>query len=212
VTETWLLDLDNTLYPASSGLFPLIDARIRQFMVERVGIAPDRVDRLRRLYRDRYGITLPGLMAHQGVDPEEYSAYVHDVPVGEFLSPDPGLASCLAALPGERVVFTNGSTAHAEAVLGRLGVRHLVRRVFDLAFMDYVPKPRTHGYRKVLTALEAEAADCSLVDDRIENLETGATLGMWTVFVGDGDGGRHAKVPRVHDLPRLLLSRGAPRG
>lgn len=207
MSPVWILDLDNTLYPAASGLFRLIDGNIQEFM-RRLGIPALQVPGLRDSYRRDYGLTLGGLMAHHGVDPEEYEAFVHDVPLGDFLEPDPELDRALGRLDGRRVVFTNGSGAHAQAVLLRLGVAHRVERVFDLSFMDYVPKPRPHGYRKMLGALEAAAEECWMVDDLAENLDTASSLGMTTVLVGLAPSPPHLVVPSIKDLPDVLLALG----
>ncbi|MBI5015586.1 MAG: pyrimidine 5'-nucleotidase [Deltaproteobacteria bacterium] len=202
---TWILDLDNTLYPAASGLFRLIDANIQAFM-RGLGIPASEVPALRDRYRARYGLTLCGLMAHHGVDPDEYQTFVHDVPLGAFLAPDPELDAALGRLDGRRVVFTNGSGAHARAVLGHLGVAHRVERVFDLSFMDYTPKPQPHGYHKMLDALGSAAERCWMVDDLPENLDTASALGMATVLVGAVPRPPHLLVASVVDLPGLLLA------
>jgi len=129
-----------------------------------------------------------------------------DVPLGDFLRPEPELDRALGRLEGRRVVFTNGSRVHAEAVLRCLGVASRVERVFDLSFMDYVPKPRPHGYRKMLAALSAAPGDCWMVDDLAENLDTAASLGMATVLVGATPYPPHLLVPTIVDLPDLLLA------
>lgn len=201
----WVFDLDNTLYPAASGLFQQVDRRIHRFMAERLGLAPDEIPGLRARYKRAYGVTLGGLMAHHGVDPREYLHYVHDVPLERHLGPDPALRAGLEALEGTKVVFTNGSVEHTLRVLGRLGVEPLFEAVFDIAFMDYVPKPRPHGYRKLLEALAVPAGRCILVDDLEENLDTGRDLGMVTVRVGPrGTRSRHRLVEHPRDLPGLF--------
>jgi len=208
---TWVFDLDNTLYPAASGLFQEVDRRIHRFMVERLGLSPDEVPRLRSRYKRAYGATLGGLMAHHGVDPQEYLRYVHDVPLERHLGPDPGLRGDLEALDGAKVVFTNGSVEHTRRVLGRLGVGSLFEAVFDIAFMDYVPKPRPHGYRKLLEALAVPADRCVLVDDLEENLDTGRALGMVTVRVAPrGTPSTHLRVGHPRNLPALFDSAGPP--
>jgi len=108
----------------------------------RLGLDPIEIPRLREQYWNTYGQTLGGLMAHFGVEPQEYLEFVHDVPVEEVLGPDPALAAALDLLPGRKVIFTNGSEGHVSNVLQRLGVSSLMEAVFDIAFMDYQPKPR----------------------------------------------------------------------
>lgn len=199
----WVLDLDNTLYPAQNGLFPLIDARIVRYMTERLGLPEREVHFLRTQYRATYGLTVVGLMKHHGVDPDEYSRYVHDVPLDDFLSPDETLAQVLDELEGRKVIFTNGSVSHAEAVLRRLGVLAHTSGIFDLAFMDYVPKPNLHGYRKLLAAVAAEPQGCCMVDDVPENLDTARSLGMHTVLVGPSPQGQHRHVRSILEMAHL---------
>ncbi|GAB4246790.1 MULTISPECIES: HAD family hydrolase [Deferrisoma] len=204
MTAVWAFDLDNTLYPAECGLFREVDRRIRRFMAERVGIPPAEIPGLRAEYKRRYGVTLGGLLAHHGVDPEEYLAYVHDVPVERYLQPDPSLAESLEALPGERVIFTNGSVGHTRRVLEALGVAPLFSAVFDIAFMGYVPKPRPQGYERLLRALAVAPSRCILVDDLPENLATAKALGMRTVGVGPaGPRDGHPWVASPRELPRV---------
>jgi putative hydrolase of the HAD superfamily len=200
VKRVWALDLDNTLYPANNGLFPLIDARIIEYMTVKVGVSEEEVHDLRARYRRDYGLTIIGLMNHHGVDPDDYSRYVHDVPLDNFLVPDLELVAWLNALPGTRVIFTNGSVAHAQAVLSRLGALDAMSGIFDLAFMDYVPKPQPHGYRKLMKSLGVAPRQCCLIDDLSANLDTALALGMETVLVGSNPSPPHRHVKTVLDL------------
>lgn len=196
----WMLDLDNTLYPAASGLFAQIDRRILEYMATRAGVPLDRVGDLRTRYREVYGLTILGLMKHHGIDPDDYSRYVHDVPLADYLQPDPALATWFDSLCGTKVIVTNGSVSHAEAVLDQLGVPGRVHGVFDLAFMDYVPKPQPHGYRKLLGVLGADPRRCCFVDDLAVNLDTARTLGMATVLVGPLPSPPHRHVRSILDV------------
>jgi putative hydrolase of the HAD superfamily len=203
----WLFDLDNTLYPASCGLFDLVSARISEYMAVRVGLPQVEIPELRRRYWVTYGLTLGGLVAHHGVDAADYLAYVHDVPLGDFLGADPQLGAALEELPGEKFVFTNGSRAHAGAVLSCLGVDRHISDIFDIAFIDYVPKPRPHGFRKVLGATGAQPAFTWMVDDSRDNLDTAAALGLRTVLVGEEPDDRHLHARLPTDLPDLFRER-----
>lgn len=179
-----LFDLDNTLYGAEKDLFSLIDRRINRFMEEIVGIDPGDVDPLRRYYWQEYGVTLQGLIRHFDVDPEAYLHFVHDVDVTSRLTPDPVLAAILASLPQRKVVFTNGSAAHAERVLAALGIRQAFEAVFDIRVANYLPKPFLAPYEQIVAHLAVAPAACVMVEDVAANLAPAKTLGMATILVG----------------------------
>jgi len=125
--ETWVFDLDNTLYPASSSLFPQIDIRMRTFIAERLKLSLDEAFVLQKRYYREFGTTLRGLMTVHGMEPADFLAYVHDID-HTVLDVAPQLDQALAALPGRKLIFTNGSHRHAEKVLARLGYRTPFRR------------------------------------------------------------------------------------
>lgn len=190
----WIFDCDNTLYPENSGFLKCVDGKIIEYMAQRLRIPQDQIGPLRERYWSEHSITLVGLMRDYSVDPADYLDFVHDVPVEEFLEPDERLKETLARLPGEKHVFTNGTVSHAERVMERLGIRSELGRVFDIGFMDYVPKPEVHGYKKMLEALGVSPGECVMVDDMAQNLDTAKKLGMSTVLVGPGRTNGHPAV------------------
>jgi putative hydrolase of the HAD superfamily len=181
-----LLDVDNTLYPASCGVVPRVDALINRYLVERVGIAPAEVDALRRRLWTDYGTTLHGLMHAHRIDPDDYLAFVHAIELADVLVRDDELAAMLARVPLLKVAVTNGSAAHARAVLDCLGVRDLFFRVYGLERLGFIPKPYVQAYHVVLADLHASGRDCILVEDRDVNLRAARQLGMRTVYVTGG--------------------------
>jgi putative hydrolase of the HAD superfamily len=180
----WLFDLDNTLYPPKTGLFGAVDARINEFLARHLGLDARAADALRGRYHDEYGITLVGLMEEHGTEPHHYLDFVHAVPVGDFLRADPGLRALVAALPGRRSIFTNGSRRHALAVLAALGLDGLFSEIFDIVALGFRPKPEPATYRAVLERLGAAPARAVLLDDLERNLAPARDLGMRTVLVG----------------------------
>jgi putative hydrolase of the HAD superfamily len=202
-----LLDVDNTLYARACGVVDRVDVLINRYLVERLGVDPAEVDDVRRrLWRD-YGTTLHGLMWRRAVDRDEYLAYVHAIEVDDLLAPDPALAAMLAGVPRMKVAITNGSLAHARAVLARLGVGELFFRVYALEQLAYVPKPYVQAYQTVLRALHARGADCVLVEDSGANLRAARQLGMATVHVTDGsppDPAADVAIATIHELPAAL--------
>jgi putative hydrolase of the HAD superfamily len=180
-----LLDLDDTVYPAGTGLWEAIGERINRFMVEAVGIDPVRASSLRQQYFERYGTSLNGLRIHYRIDPFAYLAYVHDLPLEAYLGPDPSLRRMLTQLSVPPVIFTNADSAHARRVLRVLGVDDLIGQIIDIVALEWVNKPQPEAYRRAMALCGVELAAAYLVvDDQPRNLFPAAALGMGTVLVG----------------------------
>lgn len=178
----WVFDLDNTLYPARCDLFAQVDVRIRDYVAGFLGLDTDAAYRLQKTYFRDHGTTLSGMMRHHRMDPGPYLAYVHDIDLSP-VPPDPLLAAALAALPGRKIVFTNGSARHAERVMERLGVAPQFEAIFDIAAAGYVPKPEPSVYDALVRRHGLAAGDTVMVEDIARNLAPAARLGMTTVWV-----------------------------
>ena len=188
--ETWVFDLDNTIYPARYNLFDLVDARIGAFIAELLDLDTVAARRIQKDYFRRHGTTLRGLMLDHGVDPDVFLEYVHDIEV-DRLPPSPELDAALGRLAGRKIIYTNGSVAHAERVLERLGVARHFEGVFDIAAGDYLPKPDPAPYRTLIERFDIAPMAAAMVEDIARNLEPAAALGMTTVWVrSDSDWGR----------------------
>ncbi|MGE5540405.1 MAG: pyrimidine 5'-nucleotidase [Gemmatimonas sp.] len=180
--ETWVFDLDNTLYPVECPLFEQVDRRMTDYIAARFGVPHDAARRLQKDYWKRYGTTLKGLMLHHDIEPEEFLDFVHEIDL-TVLPDNPDLKAALERLPGRKVIFTNGPGRHAAAVLDRLGIAGHFETVFDIASFDYMPKPEEAAYRGMLAELGADPRRCALFEDTLENLAPAATLGMTTILV-----------------------------
>jgi putative hydrolase of the HAD superfamily len=180
--ETWIFDLDNTLYPASIDLFGQIDERMRAFIADFLSLDLDAAYALQKQYFHHYGTSMRGLMDRHGMDPTAFLAHVHDIDVS-VLPPSPLLDEALAALPGRKLVFTNASVAHAERVLRQLGVQHHFAHVFDIVAAEYRPKPEPEIYRHLVTRHGVDPLRAVMVEDMARNLAPAAALGMTTVWV-----------------------------
>lgn len=201
------LDLDDTLYPPSSGVWQAIGERIQAFMMDRLKLTYDEATQLRRRYFEQYGTTLNGLWHHHAVDPEDYLAYVHAVPLEEMIHPDPDLSSMLRELPQKRVIFTNANRRHAERVLACLGVSAQIDVIIDLFALEMTNKPEMAAYGRALElAGETDPRACVLADDLPRNLVPARALGMTTVLVGpeQQDGAADVRIERITDLTRVL--------
>src|SRR5262245_32278473 len=143
--ETWIFDLDNTLYPASCNLFAQVDNHIGEFIAQLLKIDADEAYRIQKQYFHDYGTSLRGLMLHHQVDPRLFLEFVHAIDVSP-VQPSPVLERALGRLPGRKIVFTNGSAKHAENVMARLGISHRFDAIFDIVAADYFPKPEPFVY------------------------------------------------------------------
>ncbi len=206
--STLFFDLDATLYPASNGLWDLFRIRIYQFMQDVVGIPEADIPSTREHYWTTYGTTLEGLRIHHQVDPEQYLAYVHDLPLEDYLEDDPVLRGLLKSMPQDLWVFTNADRSHAERVLKKLGLSDQFKGIVDLLALDFVVKPDPDSYRKALAmAGETDPSRCVMFDDLLPNLTAAKKLGFTTVLVGKtGQPTTHLdfQLESIHDLRRNI--------
>lgn len=180
--ETWIFDLDNTLYPANSNVFAQVDRRMGAFISNLLDVAPEEARRIQKFYYHTFGTTLAGLMKNHGVAPEQFLDYVHDIDLS-VIEPSPELARATEALPGRKFIFTNGSHSHAERVAERLGILHLFDGIFDIAAVGYVPKPTLHAYDRFCKTSNTRPDRAAMFEDLPHNLEQPHLLGMVTTLV-----------------------------
>jgi putative hydrolase of the HAD superfamily len=180
--ETWVFDLDNTLYPVECPLFEQVDVRMTDYIATRFALSHEDARRLQKDYWKRYGTTLKGLMLHHDIEPGEFLDFVHQIDLS-VLPDNPALKTALERLPGRKVIFTNGPGHHAAAVLDRLGIAGHFETVFDIASFDYLPKPEEAAYHNMLRELGADPRRCALFEDTLVNLAPAAALGMTTILV-----------------------------
>lgn len=181
--EDWIFDLDNTLYPARSNLFAQVDVRMGEFIHRLFDVEIAEARRIQKsLFRD-HGTTLRGLMTVHGIEPAAFLDYVHDIDVS-VVDPSPTLDRALADLPGRKFVFTNGSLAHAERVLARLGVApERFHGIFDIVAADYRPKPDPEPYAAIIRRFAIRPDRAAMVEDMARNLKPAREQGMTTVWV-----------------------------
>jgi len=180
--ETWIFDLDNTLYPASSRLFEQVQVRMNEYICTRLGVTLDEAAALRRKYFQEHGTTMHGLMAVNRVDPHEFMAFVHDVDLSAVPA-NPELVAALEGLSGRKLVYTNGSVPHAENLLKHLGITHCFNDIFDIAASEFVPKPAMAPFRTFVARYGVEPARALMIEDMARNLAPAAELGMTTAWV-----------------------------
>ena len=181
----WIFDLDNCLYPASSGLFDLIDERMGAYIERLLGVDAEEARRVQKMHFHGSGTTLAGLMKHHDVDPHHFMGDVHDIPL-DRLARDDRLVSALARLPGRKFIHTNGNADYAWKVLDRLGLAATIDHLHDIFAADLTPKPQLHGYRKLLDQFGVDPTRAVMVEDMVQNLGPAKALGMTTVWVDNG--------------------------
>ena len=180
--DAWIFDLDNTLYPRHINLFVQVDQRIRAYVQRLLQVDAEEAHRIQKDYYRRYGTTLRGLMEERGIQPDDFLSYVHDIDHSP-VEPDPVLAAAIAALPGRKFIFTNGSRAHAEKVAERLGFTDHFEDIFDIVRSELLPKPARATYDRFITETGIEPSHAAMFEDLSRNLEVPAVLGMRTVLV-----------------------------
>ncbi len=180
--DTWVFDLDNTLYPPHMRLFDQIDRKMTDFVMRVTGADPDRADYLRKAYWLDYGTTLAGLMAHHDVDPVPYLIEVHDIDF-TVLSPEPALRAAIQALRGRRIVYTNGSAPYARQVITARGFDGLFDAVYGVEDAGYHPKPRKEAFDTVFALDGLNPKTAAMFEDDVRNLKVPHALGMRTVLV-----------------------------
>jgi len=180
--DTWIFDLDNTLYPSSSRLFDQVSQRIGDYIATAFDVDRDEAHRLQKGYFREYGTTLRGLMLKHDMDPAPFLEFVHDIDLSPITRSD-ALEAALGRLPGRKLVFTNADAPYAERVMARLGIGHHFSGIYDIEASDWVPKPFPQAYERLTDVHDVEPTRAILFEDILRNLAPAAELGMATVWV-----------------------------
>ena len=180
--ETWVFDLDNTLYAPEVRLFDQIEQRMTCFVMSALKVDRAEADRLRRKYWLEHGTTLAGLMREHAIDPEPYLVDVHDISF-DALEPDAQLRARIAALPGRRIVYTNGSAPYAERVIERRGLSGVFDAVYGVEHAGYRPKPERAAFDAVFERDGLAPQTAAMFEDEPRNLAAPHAMGMRTVHV-----------------------------
>ncbi|MGR3795398.1 pyrimidine 5'-nucleotidase [Vannielia sp. SX4] len=189
----WVFDLDNTLYPPEARLFDQIEVRMTAWVMEALGVDQPEANALRKKYWADYGTTLAGLMQVHGLDPGPYLTHVHDISL-DHLEADDALAEAIAALPGRKFVYTNGSKPYAERVLTARGLSGLFDEVFGVEHAGFRPKPERAAFETVFAKAGLDPARAAMFEDDPRNLAAPHAMGMRTVHVAP----EALEAPHIH--------------
>lgn len=200
-----LFDLDNTLYPKSCGLWDEIGNRINLYMIERLGMDPREVGGKRQEFLKAFGTTLNALRHYHYIDPDEFLNFVHDIPLGRFIQPDPELDRLLEKLPLRKIIFTNADAGHARRVLSRLGILRHFEFIIDIHMLEFINKPDRRSYLRALEFASVLPGECILIEDSLVNILPAREIGMTTVLVGTepGTDGAHHHIDRITELEKI---------
>lgn len=181
--DTWVFDLDNTLYPPSMRLFDQIEVRMVNYVMRALDVDRAEANRLRAHYWRTHGTTLAGLMREHALDPLPYLVDVHDIDFG-VLTPDPALADSIAALPGRRIIYTNGSAPYAAQVIAARGLTGLFDAIYGVEHADFHPKPDAAAFSTVFARDGLDPQRAAMFEDDPRNLAVPHAMGLCTVLVG----------------------------
>ena len=204
--RTWVFDLDHTLYPPRMGLFDQIESRMTAYVVRELGVSVAAANDMRKRYWATYGTTLAGLMRVHGIAPDPFLDEVHDIDF-TVLDPDPDLAVALAALPGRRIVYTNGCAPYAREVIAARGLSGLFDAIYGIEHANYRPKPVAEAFDQVFAIDGFDKTQAAMFEDDPRNLKVPFDMGLKTVLVEDDDadtvGGGHIQ-HQTSDLSGFL--------
>jgi pyrimidine 5'-nucleotidase len=205
--ETLFFDLDDTLYPPTSGLWDAIGERIETFMREYVHIPPAEVRDLRTALFLEHGSTMKGLVKLYGIQEQAFLDYVHDVPLARFIFPNPDLRQTLMLYPQRKVIFTNADTNHANRVLSTIGLQGLFEQIIDIRDIHPYCKPQVEAFTSAMQLAGVKnPQDCVMIDDSVKNLHAARQAGLFTIQTGVSTcpAGIDAAVLTLLDLPDVL--------
>lgn len=180
--ETWVFDLDNTLYCPSVRLFDQIEVKMTEYVMQELKVGRDEADRLRDHYWRDHGTTLAGLMREHEMEPHDYLVAVHDISF-DALTPDPDLRARILALPGRRIVYTNGSAPYAERVIEKRGLSGVFDAVYGVEHAQFRPKPERAAFDAVFACDGVTPSRAAIFEDDVRNLAAPHDMGMRTVHV-----------------------------
>ena len=182
----WLFDLDNTLYAGTTKVFDQVDKKMSKFISEKLNLSIEEAKKIQKDYFHEYNTTLNGMIKNHEIDANEFLEFVHDVNL-DFLKKDKFLENEIMKLNGKKIIFTNGSRAHAENVTKRIGIDKLFDGIFDIVDSDFIPKPSKESYKKIIENYKIEPQYCIFFEDIARNLKPAHELGMKTVWIKNNE-------------------------
>ncbi len=204
---TIFFDLDDTVYPSHTGLWKEIKNRIGLYMHQRMNISQEDVAPLREKYFLQYGTTMRGLQKHHSFNTDDFLAYVHDLPLKDYLTPNLILHDIIASLPTRNLIFTNANFNHADRVLTALGLRDLFETIIDVNMINPFCKPMPESFQVAMKiANESDASKCVMIDDINRNTKGASAVGLFSILYNEkfNDGDANAHLTDWNELKGIL--------
>ena len=180
--NTWIFDLDNTLYQTTPDMLAQIDDLMGSFISDFLAVNRAEARRIQKQYFKTHGLTLRGLMVEHSLDPEKYIKHLSKLDLSG-VKKNPKLAEMLELLPGQKIIHTNAFTQHTEEVMDRIGITKYFDAVFDIIDANFIPKPTLDPYVQLCDMYNVNPTRAVMVEDIARNLKPAADLGMTTVWV-----------------------------
>ncbi|GMN46661.1 hypothetical protein TIFTF001_015854 [Ficus carica] len=196
--DSILFDLDDTLYPANTGIASACKKNIEDFLVEKCGFPESQASTLRVELFKTYGSTLAGLreLGHD-IDADDYHSFVHGRLPYELIKPDPQLRALLRSISQRKIIFTNSDRNHAIKALDKLGISDCFDQIICFETMnpnlskasrpDEIPvvlKPSMDALKIALDVSHVDPRRTLFLDDNVRNIAAGKAVGLWTALVG----------------------------
>ena len=183
--NTWIFDLDNTLYSADSGIFQQVHILMGEFVSKNLNINIKEAKEIQKKYYKQHGTTLRGLMDNHGIDPDHFLSEVHNLDYS-IVGPNQELNKELEKLEGRKIIYTNANLQHAENVLKRLELTHMFKEIFDVKSANYIPKPEISPYKKMITDFNINSSNAAMFDDIAKNLVPAKKVGFTSIWIDAG--------------------------
>ena len=183
--DTWVFDLDNTLYSAESGIFQQVHELMGKFVSNKLKIDLDSAKKLQSKYFIKHGTTLKGLMDNHGVEPDEFLDYVHKLDYS-IIHPNNDLNKEISKLQGRKIIYTNANRQHVNEILLRLDLTNMFDEIFDIKMANYIPKPEINAYKDFIKRFNINPKTTIMFDDIAKNLVPAKTVGFTSVWIDAG--------------------------
>ena len=183
--NTWIFDLDNTLYSADSGIFQQVHDLMGKFVSNHLNIDIEDAKIIQKNYYKQHGTTLRGMMDNHGVDPDHFLAEVHKLDYS-IVGPNHKLNEELKKLQGRKIIYTNANMQHALDVLKRIELSNFFDEIYDIKMANYIPKPELAPYEQMVAQFDIETKSSAMFDDIAKNLVPAKNVGFTSVWIDAG--------------------------